>query len=1284
MARIINALAGIEGLDGLGEIVPYARKAILENQTVVSKVLQQTAYFSGLGFVEGKRVPFEEVVKMYNQGITDAEMKAWVWYKRKQGIPMTHWTKIYKVTDNDLPSLVTSGAMFICGDSFMPLPVYSYGNMYERRDQLFQDKELISKKYGKEVYENHLKVVNEAIPKQLSVTESEAKERPIIMAISELARNKNLFSIKTVRPEFMDAETVEQLTKVNGKISVKRDTASSKYRTIRLRFDGEGDYSLRDVFVKWLYTLQNADFDKSNAIDIAEYYIYNKPLKDDEMTSDQKAELKVNARNDGEKLFSRFLHEVLTDADQKRLDDIWNRMYNAQSDINHKRVPVGFECSSRFKSGLLQITPIQREGVAFFESLGSGICAFDVGVGKTMTAIINIATNIYSGSCKRPIIVVPKPTYKKWIGEIIGFTDKNSNEFVPGILSYTGITLNDWSNLGSGIKEKINFSKQVPEKSITLVTYEGFKQIGFSSNVSDKLFTELVNILGQSSEKSARDNEIDYQKYREKIGLGEKNTVCDIDTLGFDYLVIDEAHRCKNVFEQVKSDDEGNKRYNITSSVSETGIKAFFHANYIQRTYGNNVMLLTATPFSNSPLEIYSMLSLVAYESMHQSSIYNINAFFDMFVLPTVEWTANYKDEIVEKEVIKSFTNRMVLQKLIYNHILYKTGEEAGVKRPFKVNLPKIYDKTPEGKTVKLSPNKQILTYIEPTAKQRKNQAAIVSLAQSATKGKLDMGNLFRALAYSLDNALSPYLYAGNGDRPENYKEFVEESPKILFACECCRTVKEFHESLARSNSADVPQVLKEISGQVIYMNRGKAFFRYIKEYLLKEVGYKAGILFNNTRFDEVEIIDSSVSDIKKENIKEAFLAGAVKIIIGTATIREGIDLQKRGTVLYNLYPDWNPTDIRQLEGRIWRQGNDFAFVRSVMPLVQDSMDVFVFQKLEEKTGRINDIWFKADRGNVLDIESLDPQEVKLALITDVGRITALYFDEERRDVERELSRANANLSQVNKVKVAIQEYLSSKEGLKTWINKFYNELLAKSWIFDTEKVKAKLAEYKDAPDEKDQAKKLKELQKRGESLKSEIEKIQTVTAISDNDLLECARKIQRENQYFSNYWIVGQYKESMTQVYKIERTILKPKRMTIFDDLSNLEGELKKDVMDSETKLSNYKGGQHGELSKRFQELYREIEAKKETLAVKGKSPLERAEDFAKLNYLLEYLKDDYDPETCPFPEPTDRPGYCQTNTRQPGTPIQSKSGSDIDKRIRIARIKAQAKLKMLELLKV
>ena len=151
-----------------------------------------------------------------------------------------------------------------------------------------------------------------------------------------------------------------------------------------------------------------------------------------------------------------------------------------------------------------------------------------------------------------------------------------------------------------------------------------------------------------------------------------------------------------------------------------------------------------------------------------------------------MEWTANYKGEIVEKEVIKSFTNRRILQKLIYNHILYKTGEEAGVKRPTKINLPLLYDFQTENRQ-RLPHAKQILTYISMTEKQRINQNKIVELAQISTKGRLDMGNLFRALPYSLDNALSPFIVQGS---PEDFREFVHESPKINYVMECIRSVK--------------------------------------------------------------------------------------------------------------------------------------------------------------------------------------------------------------------------------------------------------------------------------------------------------------------------------------------------------------------------------------------------------------------------------------------------------------------------------------------------------------
>jgi hypothetical protein len=1155
----------------------------------------------GWEILKGKVLSFDDVVLRYNKGITEAEITGWVWYKRKLGVPMKGWEKYYlkqtgKALEEKLFDLVRAGALFYTSGELLPFPIYTYGNMYDRELQLEKDKEEILKHWDEDVYEKHRKAISDAKPELLTVSNPDTKERPIITAISDFAQDLNLFYITQVREEFMELENSEELKKVNGKLERKKDREK-----INIRFDGETKYTLQHVFIKWLFTLnQDTDFEKSSPVDIADYYIANRALRDDKMSKEEKAELKANARIEGEYLFSKFLHEVLAFEDQQRLDYAWNRLYNGQSDINYSKVPIGFECSARFKSGLLQITDIQREGVAFMEAMGSGINAFDVGVGKTMTAIVNLAHNLYSGKCKRPLVVVPKPTYKKWMNEIIGFTDKKTGELYRVVLSHTGITVNDWFNLGTDIVDKINLSEAVPEKSITMVTYEGFKRLGFGDSVSEELFTELVNVLGQSKEKTHRDKEIEYQKFREMIGIGLKNTIADVDVLGFDYAVIDEAHRCKNVFSQVKADDDGNKRYNIQSATSETGQKAFLILNFIQRKYGRNTMLLTATPFTNSPLEIYSMLSLVAYDSLRDNGIANLDTFFDLFVLPTVEWTANYKEEIVEKEVIKSFTNRRILQKLIYNHILYKTGEEAGVVRPKKINLPLLYDFN--NTKIRLSQDKQVLTYINMTPKQRENQNGIVAMAKKSTQGKLDMGNLFRALAYSLDNALSPFILNGN---PENYKEFVEESPKIQYVMECIRSVKKWHE-----------QHSENVSGQVIYMNRGKQFFPLIKEYLENEVGYQKGVMYDRTKVDEVEIISSEINDTRKETIKEAFLDGVVKIIIGTATIREGIDLQKRGTVIYNCYPEWNPTDIRQLEGRIWRQGNQFSYVRIVMPLIQDSMDVFVFQKLEEKTSRINDIWFRGDRGNVLDLESLDPEEIKLALITDVDRLVKMFFDQEKEQLNREYKKLGTSIEAIKEVQNDIKDYNEYRTKIIEAIRVYHTSLLNSDFLKEIPKV------AEDGEIQNKQVKKAKEL-------KEEIEAVLNSTEQADKDILSLGRKIENSYPvlgiYFSNRYYISYFKEYVSKVRKTERTILKPKGYSLTSDLSPVLAQYEAEKTALQAKAETYNGEQN---SPRWTELRGEIEQKKSALQVEGRTAESRAEEFGRLNYLLEYKQS--------LPEPT------------------------------------------------
>jgi hypothetical protein len=1239
--KLKSGLAGLAddvlfGMCGLGELV---REEVNANIQILKKAVEHSR--NEKEYKETDSLSFDEVISLYNKGLTEEEIKAWVWYKRSLGVPMKGWDKyflpntgeagqmIYTVrptvikdnhfrdianvlektllgkptrfkneyggtvylvftalngdkqyvaekdiriektgikTDKKfLDKLVEKDVLCYHEGDLEPYPIYAYGNMYDRELQLEKDKEYIISYYGEEIYNRQKEIVQKAKPELLSIFNPDEKMRPKILAISG----------------FADEFRVRELKEETGiELAQKED-----------------DYTLQEAFKYYLASLSRDQFKVSSPFEIWNYYVEARRITDKDLTEEQRRELKANARNEGEEMFSKFLFEALTFEDQEKLNLKWNRTYNGQSSIAYHRIPIGFECSAKFKQFNLEFTPAQRQGVAFMEAVGSGIIAYDVGVGKTMTAIIALAQAIYSGKASRPLIVVPNPTYGKWIKEIIGFVDDKTNQFVPGVLSNTKIKVNEWYNLGTDILKSVKLNKKIEASTITVVTYEGFKKIGFSDKIMDQMFVELTNILYQSTEKSDRDKEIDYQKYREAIGVGQKGTEADIDALGIDYIVIDEAHRCKNVFEGVKADEDGKKRFGISGAVSETGIKAFFLCNYIQRTYGRNVMLLTATPFTNSPLEIYSILSLVAYESMKKLGIYNIHTFFELFVLERTEFVVNYKEEIVPKDTVKSFNNRLLLQKLIYNHINYMTGEEAGVKRPCKINLPRI-NAMENGKFRRLLPEQQILTYLKMTDRQRQNQNSITALAKSATQGRLNMSAIFRALNFSLDNALSPFLYE---DTPEDYLEFVNESPKIKYVMECIASVKAWHD--ARNEA---------VSGQVIYMNRGKHYFPLVKEYLEKEVGYKAKVKWNRVTVDEVEIITSEMSQTRKENIKEAFLDGVVKIIIGTSTIREGIDLQKKGTVIYNAYPDWNPTDIRQLEGRIWRQGNEFGYVRSVMPLVQDSMDVFVFQKLEEKTSRINDIWYRGDRGNVLDLESLDPEEVKFALLSDIEVIAGMKLKQIKAEIERRLFALNANLETLSRFDVILRRFFDLREQCIDHLRK------AKTIISETE--------LEDYGWEKKDLEKAKEA---NEEVVKAIDAFLESAPQSDKELLRTGRLLEKESvpREAQNIWLFSEFKQYLSNVKKAEKTILAQKGYTINDNMQDILSAFK---ADKEKIIAEQENAASEEF---FAELKDEARMKKSAMAVSGATPEERAKDFAKLNYLLTYRATDVDSNSCQLP---------------------------------------------------
>ncbi len=1236
---------------------------------------------------KGALMGLDEVLRTYNPGISHEEIQAWVWHKRSYGVPMTGWEKYFtesgktetvlvaketvqllnqqfapvrtmppgavigkrtkfkneydkenylvvRTGDNELvyvaeskvegrktkgadegqlAGLVRAGALCHLAGDLLPVPIYAFGNMYERETQLEKDSEQITRLYGAETLEKQRQIIRGHMPAPLRVENPDRAQRPKILSLGDNANDPGFFSVT--------------------------ELAEEAGMTLPFRRSSEA-YTLRDAFTVWLDTVRDTDIPGSSRLYIKSYYLASKKFPED-MPNEERAEIEVNARVACERLFGDFLATGLRYEDQLRLNRIWNMTYNAVSAVAKDRVPVGFACSRTFKNNLLDIRPVQREGVAFMNITGSGCLAYDVGVGKTLVAIILLAQNVQSGECKRPLLVVPKPTYLKWKREMFGYhTDgqKKSNApfrgrdgkpstFVTGLLSGTDITLNDWWNLGVDEQKRLGtqLTRPVPERSITMVSFEGLKNIGLSSKVSDALFDELCDILENGGPEEAfrtkdketgRKKTIDRSKIKETMGRGQKGTVCDLDTLGFDGIVVDEAHNFKNVFDSVGR-DEGQRQnlFGITGSQTDRGIKLFMLSQIVQRTHGRKVCLLTATPFSNSPLEIYSMLSLVGYETLRAYNLQNIRRFFETFVLESIEYVVDLKNEVKIKSLIKSFNNKLLLQRLLYNHFDYKTGEDAGVQRPCKINFP-LRKLRRGGVFVPLPADQQVNTYLDMTYQQEQNQEEIIEIANSATRQ--NPGAMFRALALNLDNALSPYIYE-HGIPPADLtaEEFVKNSPKISFACECIRSVKAWHDARGES-----------VSGQVVYCNRGKDFLPLIKEYLEESVGFKKRVRFGSVTLDEVEIVEGGMSDTKKDNIKEAFLSGTVKVIIGTSTIREGIDLQTRGTVLYNLYADWNPTDLQQLEGRIYRQGNRFGYVRVVQPLVVNSMDVFVYQKLEEKSARINTLWSREGKGNVLDMDSLDAEEIKYALISDPKELTRMKIDRERKLANAELRVADENMATYGMLQGTLYNYRHYRKLASDFAATLVGRM-AEGSRRAIQNMEGLLS--KDGAQAKDEAKKFKAMAAKALAMSARIAAWQATVPQTDKELIDIMRSVSQSSWDFWTGFpdhVFQEYKAYYSKAAKAERDILQAYGLNIDSDLGGLKDKLEavrqKAVRQArELDSDEYK-------AKIYQEVSEEIGRRRD---VRGNME-EVLERFAQTNIVLSYPFDNTDRTDCVIPE--------------------------------------------------
>ncbi len=911
----------------------------------------------------GENMTAQEFNAKYSKDIPEADMKFW---------KVTDWegkVDVTKLTDEEREEL-GKNKNFVTDENgnFVNVANYASGNIVEKLAKLEAEKDRISK-------------------------ESYEEKKAILEAV--LPARKNIMQF-TISPK----------------------------ENFALQFKDEDGISLKDKFLAYCGFNENGRIGWNSHCPIPKSeladgmtmqdiwdYVNQIPVRtertrnpEDAETAKMFAEQKKNARREtAERLFNKWLRE-LPERQQNAIEDEWNARFNSRVNPDYKKIPLFVDGMNTHKGKKkFDMTEQQIKGVSMLCNKGNGILAYDVGVGKTVTGIVATVNQIQTGKAKRPIICVPKSVYKKWIKEIKQhFPNQTINE------------LGNFSEKDLGRFKDSDGKVNLPEGALNVCTYEALQKVTFkeetlngdlrddmldSQSVYD--YDEYGNLVEDT--RSEREKAQAEEKLMKMLGIAAEAKPGAVywEDLGIDHITVDELHNFKNVFSiprtfgksvrstnekktdswgrKIKADDDpgqlSNEYSGMQGATSGRAMKLFAISQLIQReTNGRGFFGLSATPFNNSPVEIYNILSMVARNRLKDLEIYNLQDFMKQFAEMKPDWKVQANGDVVSAQVMKNFKNLNALQNLITEFIDKVDGEEAGVVRPYKrVHKPEL-DLTPLQKAIiKAETDRMDGKFSKPGDDNKNSADALIAM------NNMRMATLSPAL---IDPKFWTDYEDYEGWHKPQMKDIVKESPKLQFVCDTAST--QYKE--------------RPTEGQVIYMPRGTNQYQYVKDYLVSK-GVPA---------DAIAFMDSSTSLADKERIKDDFndVDGKIKIIIGSETVKEGVSLNGNSTTLYNTMLGWNPTETIQVEGRIWRQNNKQGITHIVYPLMNDSIDAMMYQKYDEKSSRLNALW--SYKGDSLNVEDINPEELKFELIKDPKKRASMKILQEQADLKQQQKMTDA------------------------------------------------------------------------------------------------------------------------------------------------------------------------------------------------------------------------------------------------------------------------------------
>ena len=810
------------------------------------------------------------------------------------------------------------------------------------------------------------------------------------------------------------------------------------------------------------------------------------------------------------------------------ISEQYNRRFNGFTPFDYEDADLGL----KDVSPQVKLHGYQNSAVRRLSEEGRGILAHNVGLGKTYSGLALYSYNKKLGRSKKTCIAVPKSVLGNWYHEskkflgnhndvlFVGFEPKlgkdgqieqevvKDEKGAPKVNSLTGqLEYQDVLVERNGKEDVWEAMWKIPQANYSLVvmTKEKFGMIPLKpdskkayadkmvqrSLISEKMHAAVIaESMPPPADGKGADRKVSYDEDVAKTrleqqfsdeGTSKKGELPYFEDMGFTDVIIDECHEFKN--NMLGGEHYQDVAYLPTAPPAKRALDMTMKMAYMRDSNnGRGAYMLSATPVTNSPFEIFNMLSYVCpLEEFERYGIYTPDDFIRTFGNITNVDKMMVDGGIKSKDGLTGFKLLDGLRTMFHKYVNMKSADDF----PDQIKMP---------------PHDEVNLDIELTEEQQKIYASLRERAKEAAKppqkgekkesmfsvirdmdrvttdmdlynrtmtfvfrdsDKANVDGLIKSLPESIKvkRVLDDEEMDALGIDPETNKGRAQEitiklettarmengSYIVVFPKEYENFVVDriTDNGMAMENVSHplMPKYARlienlrtdlEANGKQIIFTEEKSQHQKILRLVVHHIPTIAKLI------GIINAEEAKGEDLQK--ISDEYNSGSLKFVICNKKAEVGVNLQKGTTAIHHLTLPWTPASIQQRNGRGVRQGNAASMIHIYYYCGKGSFDAYRLEILKAKSNWMRDLFngteTTADNANALsqdemvDMLEADPEAAKKRRLERLAARQAEDVEKERKRLANQLqmlSQASTDLAGLDAAKEAERERLTKR-----------------------------------------------------------------------------------------------------------------------------------------------------------------------------------------------------------------------------------------------------------------